>query len=102
MHIFVLHLHLYCICIAYDLQIAAEVAAPLAKTREIVLLGDDRQSAGLGGELTRLLAQLPPSVQALTGVDLSKVHLLHSLGSRLYSALKEDHQPPEHEQQQAQ
>ena len=48
---------------------AAEIAAPLSKTEEIVLLGDDR----ITGEVSRLIGQLPPAVQALTGVDLSKV-----------------------------
>lgn len=52
------------------LQIAAEVAAPLARTEEIVLLGG---SDATSGELTRLVGQVPPAVQALTGVDLSKV-----------------------------
>ncbi|CAL1278176.1 unnamed protein product [Larinioides sclopetarius] len=51
-------------------KIAAEIAAPLAKTDEIVLLGgDDRVTS----EVTRLASQLPPAVQALTGVDLTKV-----------------------------
>ncbi|KAF8767139.1 Flotillin-2 like protein [Argiope bruennichi] len=51
-------------------KIAAEIAAPLAKTDEIVLLGgDDRVT----GEVARLASQLPPAVQALTGVDLTKV-----------------------------
>jgi len=53
------------------LQIAAEVAAPLAKTEEIVLLGGGESN--LTGELTRLVGQVPPAVHALTGVDLSKV-----------------------------
>jgi len=49
-------------------QIAAEVAAPLAKTDEIVLLGGaDRTTT----EVNKLLGQLPPAVSALTGVDLS-------------------------------
>lgn len=51
-------------------KIAAEVAAPLAKTDEIVLVGDDRTTS----EVTRLLASMPPSVQALTGIDLTKVN----------------------------
>lgn len=51
-------------------QIAAEVAAPLARTEEIVLLGGSDTTSG---ELTRLVGQVPPAVQALTGVDLSKV-----------------------------
>ena len=50
-------------------QIAAEVSAPLSKTDEIVLVGDDRTTA----EVSRLVSQLPPAVQALTGIDLSKV-----------------------------
>lgn len=50
-------------------KIAAEVAAPLSKTEEIVLVGDDRTTS----EVSRLVSQLPPAVQALTGVDLSKV-----------------------------
>jgi flotillin len=50
-------------------KIAAEVAAPLAKTDEIVLLGDDRATS----EVSRLLASMPPSVQALTGIDITKV-----------------------------
>ncbi|XP_022341488.2 flotillin-2a-like isoform X2 [Crassostrea virginica] len=50
-------------------KIAAEVAAPLSKTEEIVMVGDDRTTS----EVSRLVSQLPPAVQALTGVDLSKV-----------------------------
>ena len=52
-------------------QIAAEVSAPLAKTDEIVIVGDDRSTS----EVTRLLASLTPSVHALTGVDVTKVGL---------------------------
>merc|ERR1719229_1159182 len=49
-------------------QIAAEVAAPLAKTDEIVLLGGaDRTTT----EVNKLLSQLPPAVSALTGVDVT-------------------------------
>lgn len=53
-------------------QIAAEVAAPLARTEEIVLLGGNDATSG---EITRLVGQVPPAVQALTGVDISKVCL---------------------------
>lgn len=51
-------------------KIAAEISAPLAKTEEIVLLGG---SDATTAEITRLVGQVPPAVQALTGVDLSKV-----------------------------
>merc|ERR1719512_474883 len=49
-------------------QIAAEVSAPLAKTEEIVLIGGGNNTTT---EVNKLLGQLPPAVQALTGVDLS-------------------------------
>merc|ERR1712110_1217598 len=49
-------------------QIAAEVAAPLAKTDEIVLLGGCDKTTT---EVSKLLGQLPPAVQALTGVDVT-------------------------------
>ena len=62
-------------------QIAAEVAAPLAKTDEIVLLGGaDRTTS----EINKLVSQLPPAVAALTGVDLSGVS---SVDSQLISSL---------------
>merc|ERR1719188_2212630 len=49
-------------------QIAAEVAAPLAKTDEIVLLGGSDRTTS---EINKLVSQLPPAVSVLTGVDLS-------------------------------
>merc|ERR1719411_1243254 len=49
-------------------QIAAEVSAPLAKTDQIVLIGgQDRTTA----EISKLCGTLPPTVQALTGVDIT-------------------------------
>eukprot|EP00043_Microstomoeca_roanoka_P006591 m.64106 g.64106 ORF g.64106 m.64106 type:complete len:438 (+) comp13476_c0_seq1:65-1378(+) len=51
-------------------KIAAEVAAPLAKTKEIVVLSGDTQS--VAGQVSKLVSQLPPAVQALTGVDLKQ------------------------------
>lgn len=57
------------------LQVAAEVSAPLARVDEIVMVGDDRMTS----EVSKLVSQLPPAVQALTGVDLSKVRLSTAL-----------------------
>ena len=53
-------------------RLAAEVAAPLAKTGEIVIVGGDSRTTQ---EVSRLAASLPPAVQALTGVDLTQVGL---------------------------
>nr|XP_013189594.1 unnamed protein product [Amyelois transitella]XP_013189595.1 unnamed protein product [Amyelois transitella] len=50
-------------------KIAAEVSAPLARTDEIVLVGD----TGATGELARLAGGLPPAVKTLTGLDLNAV-----------------------------
>ncbi|GAB6026491.1 Flotillin-2 [Chamberlinius hualienensis] len=51
-------------------KIAAEVSAPLAKTDEIVLLSGE---GNLAAELTKVVSQVPPAIQALTGVDVTKV-----------------------------
>jgi len=47
-------------------KIAAEIAAPLAKTDQIVLLSGDT------GDVTKVAAQIPPTIQALTGFELTK------------------------------
>lgn len=49
------------------------MAAPLAKTDQIVIVGDN--VSGVTGEVSKLVSQLPPAVQALTGVDLSGVSI---------------------------
>ncbi|XP_074030299.1 flotillin-2 isoform X1 [Leptinotarsa decemlineata] len=51
-------------------KIAAEVASPLAKTEEIVLIGGPDNTTA---DIARLVGQIPPAVNALTGVDISKV-----------------------------
>ncbi|XP_075983428.1 flotillin-2 isoform X2 [Anticarsia gemmatalis] len=50
-------------------KIAAEVSAPLAKTDEIVLVGDN----GAAGEVSRLAGSIPPALKTLTGLDLTQV-----------------------------
>merc|ERR1712130_964300 len=49
-------------------QIAAEVSAPLAKTDQIVLIGGGNNTTH---EVSKLCGTLPPTVQALTGVDIT-------------------------------
>lgn len=58
-------------CINVLLQIASKVAAPLSKTKEIVILSG--KGSQVTGEVNCLLAELPVALNALTGVDLSKV-----------------------------
>ncbi|NXN96883.1 FLOT2 protein, partial [Rhinopomastus cyanomelas] len=52
-------------------EIAAKVAAPLSKVDEIVILSGENSSTT--SEVNRLLAEIPASVRAITGVDLTKV-----------------------------
>ena len=47
------------------------MAAPLARTNEIIIMSGD--NSRMNGEVTRLLAELPVTVNALTGVDMMKV-----------------------------
>ncbi|CAL9684908.1 unnamed protein product [Knipowitschia caucasica] len=54
-------------------EIASKVASPLAKTQEIVILSGQSH---VTTEVSRLMAELPVAVTALTGVDLSKMPLL--------------------------
>merc|ERR1712051_329241 len=51
-------------------SIAKQVAKPLEKIDDIVLLGGADHTTT---EVTKLMSQLPPAVKALTGVDLSGV-----------------------------
>lgn len=63
--------------------LAAEVCAPLARTTEIVMVGEGSGDAsrstpmstinGLGKDFMRMSATVPPTIRAITGVDLSKV-----------------------------
>ncbi|NWV91272.1 FLOT2 protein, partial [Machaerirhynchus nigripectus] len=52
-------------------EIAAKVAAPLSRVDEIVILSGEKDSTMSG--INRLLAEIPASVRAITGVDLTKV-----------------------------
>ncbi|NWH86408.1 FLOT2 protein, partial [Aegithalos caudatus] len=52
-------------------EIAAKVSAPLSKVDEIVILSGENGSTM--SDVNRLLAEIPASVRAITGVDLTKV-----------------------------
>ncbi|RTG90425.1 flotillin [Schistosoma bovis] len=67
-------------------QIAAEVAAPLSKTKEIVIMnGSNGEPAtlqsltNLGKDFTTLVGTVPHAIRALTNVDLSQVRLFFIL-----------------------
>ncbi|NXD92332.1 FLOT2 protein, partial [Chaetorhynchus papuensis] len=52
-------------------EIAAKVSAPLSRVGEIVILSGEKGSTM--SDVNRLLAEIPASVRAITGVDLTKV-----------------------------
>ena len=64
------------IIVFVDSQIAAEVAAPLSQCKKIVMVSNGKCEIGaskITGEILEIVANLPKSVEALTGIDISKV-----------------------------
>jgi len=57
-------------------EIARAVAEPLGRIDRMVVISGDGQTGGaskITGDVTNIIAQLPPLVEALTGVDLDNV-----------------------------
>jgi flotillin len=58
-------------------EIAAQISAPLAKTEKMVIINAGNGPGGgaskLTGDVTTILSQLPPVLEALTGVKLEKL-----------------------------
>lgn len=57
-------------------EIAAAVASPLSKTDRIVVIGTGGDSAGASKvtkDVTNIIAQLPPMIEALTGMKLDEL-----------------------------
>jgi flotillin len=57
-------------------EIASAIAAPLAKTDKITIVSTGGETAGaskLTRDITDMIAQLPPTLQALSGVDLQEL-----------------------------
>jgi flotillin len=58
-------------------EIASAISAPLAKTEKMVIInaGDGKGGGAskLTGDITQIIAQLPPMVEALTGIKLDEL-----------------------------
>ncbi len=58
-------------------SVAGKISEPLAKTEKIVIVnsgpGPDGGASRLTGDIAKILSQLPPVVEGLTGVDLAKL-----------------------------
>jgi flotillin len=55
-------------------ELAKNIAEPLSKTEKIVVVnsgGDGAGASKITGDVTNIIAQLPPVVEALSGVDLN-------------------------------
>ncbi len=57
-------------------QLASAISEPLAKTDRIVIISNgDGQGAGaskISGDITSIIAQMPATIEALTGLDLAE------------------------------
>ena len=70
-------------------EIAAAISAPLAKTKEIVVISTGGDSAGadrVTRDVAKIIAQLPPVVEAMTGIKLADLlaklpHLAQQTGA---------------------
>ena len=58
-------------------EVAAKVSEPLAKTEKIVIINSGNGPGGgaskLTGDVTQIIAQLPPIVESLTGIKFEKL-----------------------------
>merc|ERR1711990_1376295 len=55
-------------------ELAANMAAPLANTKNMVFVSNDGHAgSGLTGDIGRMLSQLPATVEGLTGIDMKKL-----------------------------
>jgi flotillin len=58
-------------------DIASAIAAPLAKTEKIVVVstgeGKGAGASKVTGDVTQIIAQLPPMIEALTGLDVAEL-----------------------------
>ena len=57
-------------------EIAGKIAEPLSKTEKMVIINSGSEGGGaskLTGDITQIIAQLPPVLEALTGVKFDKL-----------------------------
>ncbi|HEY6330484.1 MAG TPA: SPFH domain-containing protein [Blastocatellia bacterium] len=57
-------------------ELARAVSEPLSKTEKIVIVGNGTDGVGaskLTADITKIISQLPPIVESLTGIDLRRV-----------------------------
>ncbi|HON08835.1 MAG TPA: SPFH domain-containing protein, partial [Verrucomicrobiota bacterium] len=77
-------------------EMAENVAEPLSKTEKIVIINSGNSTGGgvskLTGDITQILAQVPPVVESLTGVKLEQ--LIKQVPA-IKKAIESQNQPPQ-------
>jgi len=56
--------------------LASAIAAPLAKTEKIIMInqgGDGLSASKITRDITTIIAQLPPLVETMTGIDITTI-----------------------------
>lgn len=79
-------------------NLAKAVAEPLSKTEKIIVIGSGEGGAGASRvtqDVTNIIAQLPPVIQALTGVDLQEILAKLPELTRAGPAKKQPEEKPE-------
>lgn len=62
--------------ISYNLQIAAEISAPLSHTKKVTMVSSGKGDVGvskLTGEVLDIMEKMPTVVEKLTGINIQKV-----------------------------
>ena len=55
-------------------ELAANMAAPLANTKNMVFVSNEGNAgSNLTGDVSRMLSQLPATVEGLTGIDMKRL-----------------------------
>jgi len=58
-------------------EVAGKISEPLAKTEKMVIINSGNGPGGgaskLTGDVTQIIAQLPPIIESLTGIKLEKL-----------------------------
>ena len=81
-------------------RVAEAVAAPLAKTERIVIIGGGGDGKGAGAskitrDITDIVAQLPPVLESLTGIQLRDlIDRVPGLGEKIQQATAAPEPPP--------
>src|SRR5947199_6917893 len=81
-------------------EVAAKISEPLAKTEKMVIINSGNGVGGgaskLTGDVTQIMAQLPPVIESLTGIKFEKLlEQVPSLRKSMETAVRDKKLPLE-------